>query len=311
VSFTSQSLASVAPWNKIFNQAASNNSTPFVTIDCDLEPALCAEHDINAYPTIRLLERNTGQAIRSTRYRGPRTPAAILSFVTKHSLPILTHLSAPDPSFRSIDPLVLIAFLPASPALLAVFSAAAHRHHLAFVFGYTTDVSVAEAEDAAVPSVTCYRNADGDALHLRGAFTAAELEAFLRAAAQAPIREFREKDVDAYVRRDRLTLYIFAAASAEALALRRALTPLAKKYEAYVTFGLVDLGRYPEMPGNFGAEGEGLVVHAPVNDEVFYWRGQVGAEGVEGMLVKILEGRAVGGEGFGEVDGERRGHDEL
>ena len=44
-----------------------------------------------------------------------------------------------------------------------------------------------------------------------------------------------------------------------------------------------------------------MVVHAPMNDNLFFWgRGRdVKRDGVEDMLMTILEGRAVRGQVFG------------
>jgi protein disulfide-isomerase A1 len=67
------------------------------------------------------------------------------------------------------------------------------------------------------------------------------------------------------------------------------------------------------MPRNFGAEvkgeEEGVVVHAPGNDQVFYWTkgARVEGKGREKMLLRILKGEAENEQVFwGEEE-----HDEL
>jgi hypothetical protein len=322
VSFTSQSLDSVIAFNNIFIQSAENSSTPLVSINCDTESSLCAEHDINAYPTVRLFERSQEAEIRTTRYRGPRTPKALQSFVKKRELPILSHLQAPDSKFRRIDSIVIIAFLaPDDKALLDVFESVAQRHHSDFVFGYITDSAVAEKENVPVPSIICYRNDDNDNLMLSGSFSTADVDALLASAKTSFIKNFREKDLNTFMQRDKLTVYIFTS-SPENTALRHELVSLAKTYQSYVTFGIVDTGRYAEMPANFGVkmdkDGTALVVHAPVNDNVFFYdQGKrIEKNAVEKMLTTILQGNANEGQIFGtdaeDMDiGTASGHDEL
>ena len=104
---------------------------------------------------------------------------------------------------------------------------------------------------------------------------------------------------------DRLTTYIFTTSEEQATAIRHELTPLAKKYQKFVTFALTDMHEYTPMAGNFGIDAKlafpALVVHAPMNDNVFlYQQGkQVVASVVEAMLANILHGKATSGEVFG------------
>lgn len=325
VSFTSRSLASVALFNDLFHQTSKNASTPFVTIDCDKTHPLCLSHDINSYPTIRHFKRSENGVSEQTRYRGPRTPRALLSFLKKRELPILTRLKDGEERFRQIDDIVFLAILDESDkAHFDTYSAIAHKHHLDYVFAYTTDPLVAKRDEVRAPTVLCHRNKDGDTIALSGAFTEADVEDFVRKSRDSVIKEFREKDMEIFMQRDKLTVYLFTRSAEAARTLRHKLVDVAKKLSTYVTFTTVDVGRYPEMPGNFGTEmrGEmGVVVHAPLNDGLFFWgRGrEVEREGVEDMLMTILEGRAVGGQVFGKEEGGkedaggvvREGHDEL
>ena len=322
VSFTSQSLDSVAAFNDIFQQTSRNASTPFVTVDCDQAHPLCSSYDINSYPTIRHFKRVENGVAKQTRYRGPRTPKALLSFLKMRELPILTRLQDGEDSFRQIDDIVFLAILDESDeAHLDTYSALAHKHHLDYVFAYTTDSLIAKREKVRAPTVICYRNNDGDTITLSGAFTQADVEDLVRKSRDSVIKEFREKEMEMFMQRDKLTVYLFTRSAEVTQTLRHELVDVAKKLDKYVTFAMVDVGRYPEMPANFGTEMGGevvVVVHAPMNDNLFFWgRGRdVKRDGVEDMLMTILEGRAVRGQVFGEgaentEGGMREGRDEL
>jgi protein disulfide-isomerase A1 len=323
VSFSSYSLDSVRIFNDLFFTAATDRSTPFVGVSCDFEPSLCKTYDINSYPTIRLFERNQKQETEVIRYRGPRTRKAIHSFIKKRELPILTELERKDMQFRRVDSIVFIAMLaPDDDMHLKTFSAIAEKHHSDFVFGYTTDVSVAQKENVEPPSIICYRNNDRDNILLEGAFTFRDVENFLFTAKHRIIQHFHEKDIESFMQQNKLTAYIFLR-DPEDIRARRELAPIAKKYEKYVTFATVDTGRYEKMPQNFGIEMKGeqaLVVHAPMNDNVFFYKQskKIEVEVVEKMVETILHGKASAGQVFGEEAGDleeeyegARRHDEL
>jgi protein disulfide-isomerase A1 len=321
VSFSSYSLDSLSIFNDLFFTAATDRSTPFVGVNCDAEPSLCKSYDINSYPTIRLIERNQKQETEVIRYRGPRTRKAIHSFIKKRELPILTELERKDMQFRRIDSIVFIAMLaPDDDVHLKTFSAIAEKHHTDFVFGYTTDVTIAEKEKVQPPSVICYRNNDRDNMILGGAFTFRDAENFVLTAKHSIIQRFHEKDIESFMQQNKLTAYIFLRDPEDTRA-RRELAPIALKYERFVTFATVDTGRYANMPQNFGIElkeEQALVVHAPMNDNVFFYKQskKIEVDVVENMLETILHGKASAGQVFGDEAGDleeydARRHDEL
>jgi protein disulfide-isomerase A1 len=313
VSFTSNTLPSLSAYNTIFTSAATNITTPFISIDCDTEAVTCAQHAVHSYPTIRLLEKG----VNEIRYRGPRTENSMRSFVKRYDLPILTHIPPQDlPAFKWSDGVVVIAHLATTESkLLDIFRSTAKRYHGTYIFGYTTFTDVTLSLEIYKP--------DGDNRVLSGTFTHASLSSFIQSATKSAIKTFREKDMQVFMQRDKLILYIFTPSPDSSLTadLIRELTPLAKKYESVTVWALVDDGRYGEMAGNFGVDledisgGVALVVHAPMNDNVFsYAQGaKIGTEEVESMLTTILQGGAKNGDVFGREVGssKRNGKDEL
>lgn len=320
VSFTSTALNSIAPLNDIFTKAAEDVSTPFVAMDCHIGIALCQDYDVNSFPTFRLLERKkNNEEMEETRYRGPRTVKALRSFIKRRELPVLTKLGPEDKNFRRVDDIVFVAFLSSSDTeSLATYESVAESSHTEFMFGYSTDSAIAEKEGVKVPSIICYRNNDNDNLSLNGPFTQENIEAFLLSTKKSVIKDFSEKELSTFMQRDKLTVYIFTHTT-HTVPVRHELTPIAKKLQSHVTFAIVDLAQYPDMPANFATEMAGeqaLVVHAPMNDQIFKYAQGKKIEGavVEEMLMTILRGKASAGQTFGDaaedVDDED-GHDEL
>jgi hypothetical protein len=331
VLFTSLLAPSLRSYTTTFQSADRNSGTRFMTVDCDLESGLCNEYDVNSFPTIRLFELGSdGPSKHVTRYRGPRTVKAISGWVKRRESGVVTRIDGNEvETFKEIDEIVVVAYLPSDDKmLLGEFTAVAAEQHHDYVFAYTTDSSIAKEQGLAVPSVKVFKSADRDHRILSNAFTSASLSSFLATAIPSTIRAFREKDLDAFMQRERLTLYIFAPLdSPRATSLRQKLTPLAKKYEKYVTFVVADAVKHAEMATNllsrFGEKGKGqhtktrLAVHAPLNDNVFMYASgkEMEAESVESMIKTILQGKAKSGDVFGseaaDLDEEGNRHDEL
>jgi hypothetical protein len=201
--FSSRNYEPVHHFFKVFEHAADSVQTPSIIVNCDEEKELCKEYDINAYPAVRLFKRRSedNADVEITRYRGKRTKEAIQSFVTKHEMPTVTHISPENlPSFKKIDDIVVIAYLrPDQEALLGIFQDVAARHRHEFVFGHVDDVTAADAEGLAMPSIVCYKNTDGDNKVLSGHFADANLEILLESAKIDIIGDFTERNMDAYM----------------------------------------------------------------------------------------------------------------
>ncbi|OAL47136.1 hypothetical protein IQ07DRAFT_682622 [Pyrenochaeta sp. DS3sAY3a] len=354
--FTASSLPSLDPFTQTFATAAQNTSTPYALVDCDAtaNQDWCQELDVHGYPTIKLFQRSERdaeevemrvshervdalaalQGASVLRYREARSVHALRSFVTRHSLPILSDVERRDvPAFRALDDVVVLAYLDSDQhgGFLDVFAQVADRagRDREVVFGVVDvrgqaggdgqgalDVGV---EGVNGPAVVCYKNTDGDhqVLALTGELGVHDVEKWLRSARQNAIKEFRERDIEVFMQRDKLTLYIFLPASSpHTHPLRHTLTPLAKRFAKFVTFAFADAHEYAPMARSFGLAldsedadaSPALVVHAPVNENVFFYgRGRgVEVRGVEDMLMAILQGRARAGEVFGGEE-ERRG----
>lgn len=334
VLYTSSSIPSVQPYTSIFNAADANSSTKFLTIDCNADPEICNDADINAYPTIRLIEKSE-DITRTIRYRGPRTKRAIKAFVKKHELPLVSHVHQEEiENFKEFGDLIVLATLPAdgNEALLDVLADVAIDHE-EFLFGFTS----ATTTSTSTASITVFKS-DADHRTYTGPFSVSALSTFVKDATPSVIKTFREKDLEVFMQRDKLTLYIFAPnpsptshevptefeAEDTVIAIKKNLTPLAKKFSKHVTFAIADSTKHSEMAENFFArpntpssasdrkrKAPMVVLHAPMNDNVFFYAQgrEIEERGVEEMLMTILQGKAKDGEVFGDEAGD--GHDEL
>lgn len=121
--------------------------------------------------------------------------------MTKHELPVLTHVPAAElPDFKKIDNIVVVAYLRSDQSsLLETFRSVAEKKNTEYVFGYVTDTDAADKEGLAMPSVVCYKNTDGDNKAVNGHFKGDDIEKLLEAARTDMIGEFSEKDVERWM----------------------------------------------------------------------------------------------------------------
>jgi hypothetical protein len=105
--------------------------------------------------------------------------------------------------------------------------------------------------------------------------------------------------------RGKLSGYIFVTKDEDAAAVRKGLTPIVRKLDRYLKFGIADAVEYGPMAKNFGLVEDtfpALVIHAPHNDNVFIYKQgrQILGSVVEDMLNSILHAKAQPGQVFGE-----------
>jgi hypothetical protein len=211
--FTTRNFEALHPFHDVFEAAADTVDTPFVVVDCEFERDMCLEFDVNAYPAIKLFKRKrederygedddvNEEGGEILRYRGRRTKHAIRSFILKHELPVLTHIQPSElDEFKKIDDVVVVAYLrPDQTALRDVFRSVAENHYPGLVFGYSTDLAMADAEGLAMPTIVCYKNVDGDNKAMSGHFKEEDVEAFLKMATKDVIGEVNERNMDVFM----------------------------------------------------------------------------------------------------------------
>ena len=204
--FSSQTLEPVQVFHQTMQELANDQhvKTKIHLIDCDVQKELCELYDVNEYPAIRLFKagRCVKDGIVTRRYRGRKTTHAIKSFLRKHEYTIRSDVGSKEElsEFKRLDDIVVVAFLSGEwdEATEAFYSVSDKRHE-DFIFGYTTNEQSANQEAVPVPSIVCYKNADGDHKVLKGPLTEASIEQFLATAPELVIGEFSERKMEAYM----------------------------------------------------------------------------------------------------------------
>jgi len=222
-------------------------------IDCTVESDLCSSYGVEGYPTLKVF-RGTDNIVP---YTGPRKAQAIVSYMTKQSLPsvsLLTSSSALD-EFKTSDKVVVVGFFGADDkASNATFGEIADSLRDSYLFGATSDAGLAEAEGVLQPGVVVYKEFDeGKNVH-EGAFTVEGITAFAKTAATPLIGEVGPETYAGYMAAGIPLAYIFSATAEERESLSKTLRPIAEKYKGKISFATIDAEAFGQHAQNLNLE---------------------------------------------------------
>ncbi|KAH8747544.1 thioredoxin-like domain-containing protein, partial [Hyaloscypha finlandica] len=297
-------VAFVAPWTEPSKAleaewlaATSQTKTALLSVDCKAEATLCQEQGVISYPAIRVFDRN--EKVR--RYKGSRKASAIVSFLNRAVLPVVSTLDQNNiTEFKFGDEAVIIAYIPEEEKTLkAAFVELASRNHDKFTFGIASDKSLAKAVNIQIPSVVVHKPKEGEQEVLPGPSGIDALESFLETATAPSIGEFTRKNELKYMRAEikagKSLVYYFARTFKDRETYRESLKPLAKKFKEYLNFVTVDAVEYGHMLPDLGIQDTGspaLAVFNPMYGQAFpYDQKKITPETVDSFVMDIVQGK--------------------
>ena len=150
-------------------------------IDCTAEQDLCQEQGVEGYPTLKIFRGESNVS----PYSGPRKAQAIVSYMTKQSMPAVSLLtsSAVLEEFKTADKVVLVGFFGADDkASNATFGEVAEELRDNFLFGASSDAALAEAEGVKQPAIVLYKTFDEGKNTFEDKFTKESVTEFAKTA---------------------------------------------------------------------------------------------------------------------------------
>ena len=178
----------------------------------------------------------------SSQYQGPRKAEAIVSYMIKQLLPAVTLVTPENfETFGKSDKVVIIGFFDASDsASNQTFTSLANAQRDEFVFGATSDASLAEAQGVKVPGVVMYKTYDDAKTVYSGAFEQPALQAWTKQNAVPIMGEVGPDTYTGYLESGLPLAYIFVQNEAEKKRLGDELTPVAAKFRGKINFATID-----------------------------------------------------------------------
>lgn len=223
-----------------------------VKVDCTEEQDLCQEYGVEGYPTLKVFRGPDSV----TPYSGQRKADAIISYMTKQSLPAVSDITKDTiEEFKTADKVVLVAYFAADDkASNETFTAVANGLRDNYLFGATNDAALAEAEGVKQPGLVLYKSFDDGKDVFAEKFEKEAIESFAKVAATPLIGEVGPETYSGYMAAKLPLAYIFAETQEERDALAKELKPLALKHKGVVNFATIDAKAFGQHAGNLNLE---------------------------------------------------------
>lgn len=223
-------------------------------IDCTEEANLCQEYGVEGYPTLKVF-RGTDNI---TPYSGARKAPAIVSYMTKQSLPAVSLITKDTiEDFKTQDKVVLVAYFEADDkASNTTFTAVAEKLRDSYLFGACNDAELAKAEGASFPSVVLYKSFDEGKNVFDEAFDAEAIEKFASVKSIPLIGEVGPDTYAGYMATGIPLAYIFAETEEERATLATELKVVAEKHRGAVSFATIDAKAFGAHAGNLNLKAD-------------------------------------------------------
>ncbi|OCK73806.1 protein disulfide isomerase [Lepidopterella palustris CBS 459.81] len=242
----------LAPEYEAAATALKEKDIALAKIDCTEESDLCQSYGVEGYPTLKLFRGPDNV----TPYTGQRKADAIVSYMTKQSLPAVSTIDKDSiEEFKTEDKVVLIAFFAADDkASNESFSSAASSLRDSYLFGATNDAALAKAEGVKQPAIVLYKSFDEGKDTFTEQFTKEAIESFAKVASVPLVGEVGPETYSGYMAAGIPLAYIFAETPEEREELAKEFKPLAVKHKGAINFATIDAKAFGQHAANLNLE---------------------------------------------------------
>ncbi|KAK2626653.1 hypothetical protein QTJ16_003828 [Diplocarpon rosae] len=239
-------------------------------VDCTEEVDLCKTYGVEGYPTLKVFRGSDN----ISAYSGARKAPAIISYMTKQSLPPVSTLTKDTlEDFKTADKVVLVAYFAADDKTSnATFTSVAEKLRDSFLFGATNDADVAKAEGVTAPAVVLYKSFDEGKTIFTEKFEAENIENFANTESIPLIGELGPETYSDYMARKIPLAYIFAETEEERTALSKSLKDIAELHKGKVSFATIDAKQFGAHAGNLNLKADkwpAFAIQDTVNNKKF------------------------------------------
>ncbi|KAI6713678.1 hypothetical protein B2J93_957 [Marssonina coronariae] len=217
-------------------------------VDCTEEVDLCKTFGVEGYPTLKVFRGPDNV----NAYSGARKAPAIISYMTKQSLPAVSTLTKDTlEDFKTADKVVLVAYFAADDkSSNETFTAVAEKLRDNFLFGATNDADIAKAEGVTAPALVLYKSFDEGKTVFTETFDAESIEKFANTESIPLIGELGPETYSGYMASGVPLAYIFAETEEERSTLAKSLKEVAERHRGKVSFATIDAKAYGAHAGN-------------------------------------------------------------
>ncbi|RVD88709.1 uncharacterized protein DFL_002885 [Arthrobotrys flagrans] len=224
-----------------------------VKVDCTEEADLCQKQGVEGYPTLKIFR---GSLENPSPYGGQRKADAIVSYMTKQSLPAVSVLTKDTlEAFKTSDKVVVVAYFNADDKKSnETFAAIAEKHRDDYLFGAVSDPAILEAAKITAPGVVVYRSFDEPETVYDGAFETEAITTFVKTTAIPLIGEVGPETYSGYMSAGIPLAYIFVEGDEQKTKYVTGLKDLAKKYKGKINVATIDAVAFGAHAQNLNLE---------------------------------------------------------
>jgi protein disulfide-isomerase A1 len=239
-------------------------------VDCTEEADLCQSYGVEGYPTLKVFRGPDNV----NAYSGARKAPAIVSYMTKQSLPAVSLLSKDTiEDFKTQDKVVLVAYFAADDKTSnATYTEVAEKLRDSYLFGASNDAELAKAEDVTFPSLVLYKSFDEGKSVFTESFSGEAIEKFAKTASIPLIGEVGPDTYAGYMATGIPLAYIFAETSEERDSLSADLKAVAEKHRGVISFATIDAKAFGAHAGNLNLKADqfpAFAIQDTVNNKKF------------------------------------------
>lgn len=225
---------------------------PLAKVDCTENQAICQEHNVQGYPTLKVFRQ--GEA---SEYNGARKHAGIVSYMKKQSLPAVSDLteSATLKEFKDSDRVVVVAYLGADDKEnKEAFDSLANKLRDDIPFGLVNDEQVAKDEGITeFPALVLYKQFDEKRVDLTGAALKDEdWSKFVKSNSIPVLDQISGENFPTYIDSGLLLGYVFTANDADRAKYDDIFRPVGNNLKGKINLVHIDGQKFGGHASNVG-----------------------------------------------------------
>ncbi|TPX33927.1 hypothetical protein SmJEL517_g03369 [Synchytrium microbalum] len=204
-------------------------------VDCTVETALCEEHGVKGYPTLKVFKNKNAMD-----YAGQRKADSIVSYMKKLARPAVTELTADKvAAFSADDKVVIIGFFANTTSEYKSFQNVAAKLSEKFSFGVCSDPAAKKEYGDA--SVVLFKKFDEGKNLYTDTITESGLESFIGSNSVPLMDDIGPENYASYVESGKPLAYFFTATDDQKASW---IESIAKEFKADINFVYIDAVKF-------------------------------------------------------------------
>ncbi|KAJ5312900.1 hypothetical protein N7508_003730 [Penicillium antarcticum] len=251
---------SLAPKYEEAATELKSKDIPLVKVDCTAEEELCRTYEVDGYPTLKVFRG----ADSHKPYAGARKTDAIVSYMTKQSMPAVSSVNEDNlEEFKALDKITIIGYVASDDKTSnKSFTTFAESQRDNYLFAASNDAALAKAEGVKQPSIVLYKDFDEKKAVYDGKLEDEAILEWVKTASTPLVGELGPETYSKYMAAGIPLAYIFAETPEEREKFAEEFRPIAEKHRGDINIVTLDAKLFGAHAGNLNLEPENFPAFA-------------------------------------------------